>query len=74
MTRRYVIDPMMNKMRRTAVNEKWLEEFIGTRREMLWEMQGPHVSPMLRQRYMQEEKELFSDKENATTEEDYIPR
>lgn len=73
-TRRYVIDPMMNKMRRSKVNEKWLEEFIGNRRDMLWDMQGPHLSTMLRQRYLQEEKELFGEKEDATTEEDYLPR
>ena len=51
-TRRYVIDPMMNKMRRNKVNEKWLAELIGNRRDMLWDMQGPHVSTMLRQRYL----------------------
>ena len=27
-TRRYVIDPYLNKMRRDKVNEKWLENFL----------------------------------------------
>ena len=35
---RYVIDPMMNRMRRDQVNEKWLAEIIKNRRESMWEM------------------------------------
>ena len=65
---------MMNKMRRNSVNEKWLAEFISNRREMLWDMQGPDLSAILRQRYHAEEQELFGEKLEATTEEDYLPR
>lgn len=72
-TRRYVIDPLMNKMRRTSVNEKWLADFISARREMLWDMQGPQMSGVLRERYFREEKELFGGKEDVADEE-YLPR
>ena len=30
---RYVLDPMMNRMRRDKVNEKWLANFLTTKRE-----------------------------------------
>ena len=74
-TRRYVIDPMLNKMRRKLVNEKWLAEFTATRREMLWDMQGPHISSALRERYLNEEKELLGEKTDASAPtEDYLPR
>ena len=56
------------------VNEKWLADLISTRREMLWDMQGPHLSTALRERYFREEKELLGEKLDATTEEDYLPR
>lgn len=72
-TRRYVIDPFMNKMRRNNVNEKWLAGLIQTRREMLWDMQGPERSALLRERYIREEKELFGERENVP-EDDYLPR
>lgn len=60
-TRRYVIDPMMNKMRRNSVNEKWLADLMTTRREMLWDMQGPHMATMLRERFHHEQKELLGE-------------
>lgn len=72
-TRRYVIDPVMNKMRRKTVNEKWLADLIKTRREMLWDMQGPQMAGYLRDRYFREEKELFGEKEKTASEE-YLPR
>ena len=37
-SRRYVLDPYMNKMRRDKVNEKWLADYILSKRECLWEM------------------------------------
>lgn len=74
MTKRYVIDPFLNKMRRTNVNEKWLEDLVKSRREMLWDMQGPHMATILRDRYFREEKELFGEKESAAAEEEYLPR
>jgi hypothetical protein len=39
-----VIDPMMNRMRRDKVNETWLADLIKTRRENMWEMQGPEMA------------------------------
>lgn len=72
-TRRYVIDPFMNKMRRNNVNEKWLADLVKQRREMLWDMQGPEMAAILRDRYFREEKELFGDKDEVA-DEDYLPR
>ena len=43
-SRRYVLDPYMNKMRRDKVNEKWLSDFIKQKREYLWDMQGPDMA------------------------------
>ena len=40
-TRRYVLDPMMNLMRRDKVPEKWLATQLENRREMMWSMQAP---------------------------------
>lgn len=37
-TRRYVVDPLLNKMRRKEVNEKWLSINLKNRREKLWDM------------------------------------
>ena len=37
-------------------------------------MQGTDISATLRERYFGEEKELFGEKPDATTEEDYLPR
>jgi len=57
-TPRYVLDPMMNRMRRDKFNEEWLEQVIATRREQMWDMQGPEKSYVLRKRFDQEVKEL----------------
>jgi len=35
-TKRYVLDPMLNRMRREKVNEKWLEDTIKQKRESMW--------------------------------------
>ena len=56
------------------VNEQWLSDLTKTRREMLWDMQGPHQSGFLRDRYQREEKELFGDKDGGETDEEYLPR
>lgn len=32
-SKRYVIDPMLNRMRRDKVNEQWLEETMKSKRE-----------------------------------------
>ena len=37
-SRRYVLDPNINQMRRDKVNENWLANYIQTKRECLWEM------------------------------------
>merc|ERR1719231_671793 len=63
----------MNRMRRNSVNEKWLADLLRTRREMLWDMQGPQMAGILRDRYFREEKELFGERQNQSSEE-YLPR
>ena len=52
-TKRYVIDPYFNKIRRTKVNEEWLDDFLKTKREQLWEMSGKSVE-MLKERHQKE--------------------
>ncbi len=37
-SKRYVLDKMMNRMRRDKVNEQWLEDTLKTQREAMWEM------------------------------------
>ena len=47
-TPRYVVDLGHNRMRRDQVGEEWLTSTLRTRREALWEMQGPAKAEMLR--------------------------
>jgi len=58
-TPRYVLDPMMNRMRRDKVNEDWLADSLRTRRESMWEMQGPERAAILRSRFEIESKEFL---------------
>ena len=58
---RYVLNRMMNKMRRDKVNEEWLADTIRTKREQMWEMQGPEKKQILMQRYADEQKEFQKD-------------
>ena len=57
-SKRYVLDNLMNRLRRDKVNEKWLEDKLKTMRESLWEMQGPGRIDMLRARYQEEVRQL----------------
>lgn len=48
MTKRYVLDPIINKLRRDQVNEEWLENTMKMKREQMWDMQGPDISAFLK--------------------------
>lgn len=56
-TKRYVIDPYFNKIRRTLVNEDWLDSHLKMKREQLWEMSGQSVS-MLKDRHSKEMEQI----------------
>jgi hypothetical protein len=49
---------MMNRMRRDKVNETWLANFLATRREQQYFMEGDSVAAVLRARYEEEVKDL----------------
>lgn len=55
---RYVIDPIVNRIRRDMVNEQWLAETLRKKRESMWEMQGPEAAAKLRSRHEKELTEL----------------
>ena len=57
-SQRYVLDKMMNRMRRDQVNEKWLAETIRKRREQMWEMQGPQMAEHYKERLRKEMEEI----------------
>ena len=57
-TRRYVVDPLLNKMRRKEVNEKWLSINLKNRREKLWDMQEEEDKKILFERFCREQEEL----------------
>ena len=40
-SRRYAVNPKMNRMRKDKVPEQWLNNFLQKKREYLWEVQGP---------------------------------
>ena len=69
-TKRYVIDPYHNKIRRTKLNEEWLDQFLKTKREQLWEMSGKTV-PELKERY---EKEMTQICDRHEENEKLLPR
>ena len=69
-TKRYVIDPYFNKIRRTKVNEEWLDGHLKTKREQLWEMSGQPVS-MLKERF---EKEMEQICDRHDQNEKLLPR
>jgi hypothetical protein len=57
-TNRYVVDPLLNKMRRKEVNEKWLSINLKNRRDKLWDMQGEEMKKILFERFCREQEEL----------------
>ena len=71
-TKRYVVDPILNKMRRDKVNEGWLNDTIRAKRESLWEMQGPEQALILKQRFEKEMQDL--DKPRHFQSRTYLPR
>lgn len=57
-TRRYVVDPLLNRMRRRKVNEEWLDNFLTTTRLRMWDMQAPAKKEELQARLANELQEL----------------
>ena len=53
-SKRYVLNHRMNRMRRTLVPEQWLTNLLKQRRESLWDMQGPERRATLLERYNKE--------------------
>jgi peptide-N4-(N-acetyl-beta-glucosaminyl)asparagine amidase len=55
-TRRYIVNSALNRMRRTEINEEWLRNHLAQRREHLWSKSGRLLE--LRARYDQEVKTI----------------
>lgn len=57
-TQRYVVNRMMNRMRRTLYPEEWLKQILSNRRDYMWTSQGNTREQILRGRYAREQLEF----------------
>mmetsp|Transcript_16399 Transcript_16399/g.27785 ORF Transcript_16399/g.27785 Transcript_16399/m.27785 type:complete len:383 (+) Transcript_16399:126-1274(+) len=73
-SKRYVVDPVLNRMRRDRVNEKWLADTLQQRREALWSMQGDSQAQFLRKRYQIEQGHLDAGSAHKFPSEPFQPR
>jgi len=53
-TPRYVVNKMMNRMRRTLYPEQWLQQVLGNLRTHMWASQGHAKEQILKARYARE--------------------
>ena len=68
---KYVLDPIMNKMRRDLVNEEWLSNTISAKREEIWS-KCKNVKALKKQ--LCEELEQLSKLNPSTDTGTFIPR
>mmetsp|Transcript_10953 Transcript_10953/g.18316 ORF Transcript_10953/g.18316 Transcript_10953/m.18316 type:complete len:113 (-) Transcript_10953:24-362(-) len=72
-TRRYVHDPFLNRMRRKQVNEQWLESYLVDMRDQL--LQNDPDSEKIRDRLRMEKEELLRERDGGVVSgEKLLPR